>query len=162
MKTRIIFLWIVCFVLTSLPLGILTPFKPLWILLFILYLQFKLPNVFNLFWIMISGLLLDVLSGMPLGAHVFCLCLVTWCASTRARRFKFFSMPQQWVWISLLSALYQFLIAFLAYIGGYSHNLMSLGLPILTSVLIWPVMLKMFAIIQKNNSQITKVNHIYS
>lgn len=162
MKARVIFLWSVCFILASLPLGTLTPFKPLWILLFILYLQFKLPNVFNLFWIMISGLLLDVLSGMPLGAHVFCLCLVTWCASSRARRFKFFSMPQQLIWISLLSFLYQLSITILANIWGYTYSFVGFCLPILMSILFWSVISKIFALVFKNCSHIPKTNHIYS
>lgn len=135
---RLLSLMVLAFIFTiiSLPEQ-LSIFRPLWVLLLMLYLQFMLPNVFHLSMVILFGLTLDALGASPMGQHAFALALVAWCASGRARRFKFFSMPQQIVWVFVLCLIYQLTLCLINYILGYPFSLWNLIIPISMSTLIW-------------------------
>jgi len=113
-------------------------FRPFWVLLLMLYVQFMLPNLFHLSLVILLGLMLDVIVGSPLGQHLFALTCVAWCASSRARRFKFFSMPQQIIWILVLCLVYQLIVCLFNYILGYSVSLWVILSPVCMSTLAWP------------------------
>jgi rod shape-determining protein MreD len=114
-------------------------FRPFWVLLLMLYIQFMLPNAFHLSGVILFGLTLDVMGGSPLGQHLFAMTCVAWCASTRARRFKFFSMPQQIIWILVLCLMYQVIVCLLDYILGYPASFWSVIPPVCMSTLAWPL-----------------------
>lgn len=125
--------------LTILPLPHpLSNFRPSWVLLFILYLEFFLFPYFNLIILFIVGLALDVLLSTVLGEHVFALLLVTWIASRKNRRFNYFSIGQQMAFIALLCLLYQLVIIIIEAFQGSSMSFMMVGGSAFTSSILWP------------------------
>ena len=126
-------------VLSILPMPeILSSFRPPWILLLVLYIEYYLPGNFRLTTILITGLLLDVLLSTVIGEHSFALLLVTWIASSKSRRFQFFSMIQQICLIGFFCLLYQSVISFIDALLGYHYSLL---MPLTSAVLgmfFWP------------------------
>jgi len=138
---RIVTAIIIALALTILPLPeLLLELRPPWILILILYIQFFLPDYFNIVFLLIIGLVLDVLLSTVLGEHAFALSLVAWLANSKARRFRLFAMGQQMALIGFFCLLYQGLIVVIdASLGYYYGFLMSLGSTAI-SVLLWPWM----------------------
>ncbi len=130
---------ILALALTILPLPeLLIGLRPPWVLILILYLQFFLPEYFNLVLLIIIGMALDVLLSTVLGEHAFALSIVAWIASTKARRFRLFTMGQQMALIGFFCLLYQMLILIIdASLGYYYGFLMPLGSTLIT-ILLWP------------------------
>lgn len=127
-------------VLTIIPLPhLLVNFRPPWVMLLILYLQFFLPGLFSMSLVIIMGLILDVLLSTVLGEHIFALTFVCWIASNKSRRFSLFSMEQQMALIGAFALLYELLILVTDACFGYRVGFM---LPLigtsLVSVLLWP------------------------
>ncbi|MGL6030283.1 MAG: rod shape-determining protein MreD [Legionella sp.] len=103
-------------------------FRPPWILLLLLYVEYYLPNKFNICIILFIGLLLDVLLATVIGEHSFALLFTTWIASSKARRFQFFSMLQQICLIGFFCFMYQFLISLIDGLLGFNYSIyMSLA-----------------------------------
>ncbi|HRD70927.1 MAG TPA: rod shape-determining protein MreD [Legionella sp.] len=126
-------------VLSILPMPeLLTAFRPPWMLLLVLYIEYYLPGKFNLAILLLMGLMLDVLLSTVIGEHSFALLLVTWIASGKSRRFQFFSMVQQICLIGFFCLLYQAVISLTDGLLGFNYNLlMPLG-SALTGMFIWP------------------------
>lgn len=125
--------------LTIIPLpDLCLGLRPPWTLLLILYLQFFLPDYFNLITLLIIGLILDTLLSSVIGEHAFALCFVTWIANKKVRRFNFFSMGQQIALIGFFCLFYKMILftidAFLDYQVTFA---MSLGSSLI-SMLLWP------------------------
>lgn len=136
-RLMLLFLLVLTLTIFPIPVGY-EIFRPLWALIFLLYIQFKLPDLFSYLWVIVLGLILDVFSVVPLGEHIFALCLVVGVASSRARRFKFFSPIQQMIWIFFLTLLYQTTQVVIDYICGHPVMLIRFILPPVISTLIWP------------------------
>lgn len=141
LKIRLFFLLLLASVLTILPLPhVIAGFKPPWVLLFVLYIQFYLPQYFNVAILFFVGLCLDVLLSTALGEHAVALILTTWFAASKVRRFNFFSILQQMMLVGLFCLVYQGIIFLMDAYMGYRHGLLvgvgaaSLGL------LFWPFM----------------------
>lgn len=126
-------------VLAIIPLpDILTQARPLFYLLFVFYIQFYLPNYFNLFFIFVLGLCLDVLLSTVMGEHTFALLLTTWLSSKKIRRFHFFSSIQQLFQIGLLCLIYELSILSINAFLGFHYQLSMSLIVIIASTLIWP------------------------
>lgn len=111
--------------------------RPFWGLFMILYAQFN--GRFSYFLPIFLGLILDTLTLMPLGEHVFALSLTAGIAMPRARRFKFFSAFQQMIWICFLSFIYQSTLFTMDCIQGHSPHYLRLFIPVLVSTFTWPI-----------------------
>lgn len=130
--------WVFILILLPLPAGYEMA-RPLWGVLMLLYIQFKLPDVFNYGWIVLLGIILDILSLAPLGDHIFALCLVAGISSNRALRFKFFSAVQQVIWIFFLVLIYQVTLTVIDCFLGHRLMMARTCIPIIISTLIWPI-----------------------
>lgn len=130
---------IISLLLTIIPVPeLLVDIRPPWILLFLLYLQFYLPEYFNLFLVFILGLLLDALLATVIGEHALALTLVAWLASNKTRRFYFFSIAQQILLVGFLVFVYQGVLYLIdAFLGFHTHILSIVGSTIV-SILLWP------------------------
>ncbi len=126
-------------VLSILPIPeLISAFRPPWVLLLVLYIEYYLPGNFKLTALLVVGLLLDVLLSTVIGEHSFALLLVTWIASGKSRRFQFFSMLQQICLIGFFCLLYQSVISFTDALLGFHYDLM---MPLASAVLgmfFWP------------------------
>ncbi|CAM3002024.1 rod shape-determining protein MreD [Legionella worsleiensis] len=126
-------------VLSILPLPEwLSAFRPPWVLLLILYIEYYLPGNFRLTALLFTGLLLDVLMSSVIGEHSFALLLVTWIASTKSRRFQFFSMMQQICLIGFFCLLYQSVISFIDGLLGFHYSLFTPLASALLGMFFWP------------------------
>ena len=136
---RLFIATIIALILTILPLpDIFIGLRPPWVLMLILYLQLFLPDYFKIYYLIILGLVLDVLLSTLLGQHVFALALVSWIASSKARRFRLFSIGQQMALIGFFCLLYQLLIFMMDASLGYSVRFaMAVGSAMI-SILLWP------------------------
>ena len=114
-----------------------TSARPLWLLMLVCYVQVFLPEHFNVLGVVVLGLILDVLCPNVLGVHVLALILPSYCLLERARRFSFFSVAQQTIWITALSLLYQFILSAVAWSMGYNTSISAILLPVITTSLFW-------------------------
>jgi len=125
--------------LTILPLpAILSGFRPPWVLLLILYVQFFVPAYFSIIGVVILGLVLDILLSTVIGEHVFALVLCSWIAESKVRRFSFFPLGQQMTLVGFLCLTYQLAIILVDLLMGFQlGTIWSLGAAFF-SVLFWP------------------------
>lgn len=126
-------------VLSILPLPeILSSFRPPWVLLLVLYIEYYLPENFKVTTLCLVGLSLDVLLSTVMGAHAFSLLFTTWMATTKSRRFQFFSITQQMCLIGFFCLFYQSLLSLIDALLGFHYSLL---MPIISAILgmcIWP------------------------
>lgn len=113
-------------------------FRPPWVLLLVLYIEYFLPSYFKLSTVLLIGILLDVLLSTIIGEHSFALLLVTWIASNYSRRFQFFSMVQQILFIGFFCFFYQAILAFVDALSGFHYDAWIPLASALISVLLWP------------------------
>lgn len=131
--------FIVALLLSILPMPeLISAFRPPWVLLFVLYIEYFLPGNFKLSTLLLVGLLLDVLLATVIGEHSFALLLVTWIASGKSRRFQFFSMMQQIFLIGFFCFLYQLIISFTAVLLGFNYSLIAPIASAVVGMFIWP------------------------
>jgi rod shape-determining protein MreD len=136
---RLFLVALLALALTILPLPeLILALRPPWVLILVLYLQFFLPDYFNLVILLIIGLVLDVLLSTIFGEHAFALSLVSWIASNKARRFRLYTISQQMVLVGFFSLLYQMLILMIdTSLGYHTRFMLSLGSAVI-SILLWP------------------------
>lgn len=138
LNLRIILAIVLSLGLSILPLPeLITNFRPPWVLMLVLYLQFFIPSHFNLMVLIIIGLMMDVLLATVMGEHALALILVTWIASSKARRFQFFSPGQQMALIGFFCFLYQLAILVTDSFLGYPVSWLSCLSSSLVSVVFW-------------------------
>ena len=139
LEVHLVLFFLLALILTILPLPYgLSGFRPPWVLLLILYVQFFLPNYASLTATVALGLCLDVLLSTILGEHIFALVLTTWLASTRARRFHIFALPQQMILITLLCFVYQLVLYAVDFYQEFNSTLLMVLGTTLLSLMIWP------------------------
>lgn len=125
--------------LSILPMPeLISIFRPPWVLLLVLYIEYYLPGQFKLAALLIVGLLLDVLLSTVIGEHSFALLLVTWIASTKSRRLRFFSLFQQICVIGFFCLLYQSVILFIDALLGFNYSLVMPVTSAILGMIIWP------------------------
>jgi rod shape-determining protein MreD len=138
-QLRIFIAFLSALVLSILPMPeLFSSFRPPWVLLLVLYIEYYLPGKFQLITLLFVGLILDVLLSTVIGEHSFALLLVTWIASTRSRRFQFFPMAQQIFLVGFFCLFYQSIIAFVDALLAYHYSLLMPVTSSMVSMLIWP------------------------
>lgn len=142
MNTLRLRLWVAflaALTLSILPMpALFAEFRPPWMLLLVLYLEYFLPGKFKLTALLLVGLLLDVLLSTVIGEHSFALLLVTWIASNKSRRFQFFSIGQQICFVGFFCLLYQAVICFIDALLGFNYNVLLPLASAFSSMLLWP------------------------
>lgn len=139
LNLRLFLAVILALALTILPLPeLLIGLRPPCALILLLYLQFFLAEQFNVVLLLVVGLALDVLLATVLGEHALALTTVSWIASSKARRFRLFTMGQQMALIGFFCLLYHMLILVMdASLGYYYGLILPLGSSLI-SILLWP------------------------
>jgi len=136
---RIFLLLILTLMLSIVPLPeIMQAFRLPWVCLLFLYIQFFLPQYFNVFLLFMMGLCLDVLLSTVIGEHATALLLVSWMASSKARRIQFFSMGQQMMLVGFFCLIYQVIIIAIDAFLGFDH---AIWMPLvcgLSAMFVWP------------------------
>ena len=136
---RLVLALLLALMLTVLPLPeLLAGFRPPWLLLLILYVQFFLPSYFNVTVVVALGLCLDVLLSTALGEHAFALIITTWIAAGKSRRFCFFSMIQQMLLLSVFCLIYESALYLIDAFLGYSNTPWTIIEASFMGMLFWP------------------------
>lgn len=138
-QTRLGLGLIAALLLSILPMpDLISDFRPPWILLLVLYIEYFLPGNFRLAILVFLGLLLDVLLATVIGEHSFALLVVTWIASSRARRFRLFPIMQQIFIIGFFCLLYQAIITLISAFLGYNYSWFTPVASAIVGMFIWP------------------------
>ena len=141
LNVRFVLALLVVLVATILPLPeIVAVYRPPWVLMFVLYVQFFLPDYFRVTWVFLLGMSLDVLLASVMGEHTFALLLTTGLASTKARRFHFFSPAQQILFVVLFCTVYELTLVLIDGLLGYHNGVFFAAGTVLASLLFWPWM----------------------
>lgn len=128
------------FLLTIVPVPwFLTALRPSWVLLFLLYVQFYRSDCFNLFFVLIVGLLLDSILSAVMGEHIFALILTLWSAYPRMRRFALLSTGIQIFYISIFSIIYCISLLLINRALNNFVPLNTIFLTTLANISIWPI-----------------------
>lgn len=136
---RLFLAFLIALALTILPLPeLIVGMRPPWVLMLLLFVQYHLPDHFSIGLLIILGLTLDALLSTIIGEHTFALAVVCWLASSKVRRFRFFSIGQQIGLVAVFCLLYQTIIFTIdAYLGFYVNFIDVIG-STLISILLWP------------------------
>lgn len=138
-RLPLFFSFILVLFLTILPMPSLCQgIKPVWVLLLLFYVQFYLPDYFHLLTLFVLGLLVDILLSTIIGEHILALTLVTWIASTKARRFYCFSISKQVALIAFFCLLYQLILLTIEAFLKLPVNLFGLLGSTLVTAVLWP------------------------
>ena len=141
---RVIIALLLVLILSIIPLpAVINAVRPPWVLLLILYIQFFVPEIFSVLGVWLLGLCLDGLYVSTLGEHAFALLFITWFAARKKRRFLFYSILQQMLFIGLCVLLYSSLLALFDASMGYNTSLWMILITALLGLSIWPWLLRL-------------------
>lgn len=136
----LIFLTIIAALLLSiLPLPeILSPFKPYWVALVIIYWTLETRAMINLGLAFLIGLTLDILSGSLLGLHALSLVVMVFLVRRFRSRIRFFPPWQQALSILALLVNDRIILIWISLLLGEPIPTFWYWLPPLTGMAIWP------------------------
>jgi len=135
----ILFTLLLALMLTIMPMPInVDAFRPDWVLIVMCYWSIALPNKVNVFTAWILGFIIDVLLGSVLGVHAGAMALCVYIAAVNYQKIRNFSLWQQALIVSVLSALYHLLTFWLEHFLTNVPFLISYLYPVITSLIIWP------------------------
>lgn len=128
--------------LTAVPLpASVAPFRPDWVPLILIFWSLLAPERFGLLAAFWMGLLLDTLSGALLGQHALALVVVVYLTIRFHLRIRVFPVWQLSVTIVLLLTIYEFVLFWVDGVAGRTVPLTERWAPLISSALIWPVIL---------------------
>lgn len=130
---------LVALILTLIPMARwLIIFRPLWIVLVLIFWALVLPgkSAINLSWVV--GILLDVLNGTLLGEHAFALTAAIYSVARLRNQLRMFSLFQQSISVFFVVLFYQFILFCIQGFLGDLPERWFYWLPAVTSMLLWP------------------------
>jgi rod shape-determining protein MreD len=138
-RLKLLVAFVGALIMSILPMPqFISAFRPPWVLLLVLYIEYFIPGKFHVTTLLLVGLVLDVLFSSVIGEHSFALLLVTWIASTHSRRFQFFSMMQQIFLVGIFCFLYQATISFVDALLNFNYSLLMPVASASLSMFVWP------------------------
>lgn len=116
-----------------------------WVFLLVFYIQCFIPNCFHVLLLFFLGLCLDTMSSAVLGEHAFALLLTAFLISGKARRFPFFPIGQQMLFVAGLALIYLSAVALIDTFLGYRGNFIWILTIAVLSAFIWPSLVKLIS-----------------
>lgn len=113
--------------------------RPELLLLVVIYWSLSAPRIAGLTFGWLCGLAIDVLTGPILGQHALAFLLVAFLTHKFQLRMRIFPIWHQTLTVFMLLALYEFIVFWIDGIIGPAITSWSRWLPVLTSALLWPV-----------------------
>jgi rod shape-determining protein MreD len=127
------------FILTIMPLPEWAQtFRPLWVVLILIYWCLALPERVGVGVGWIAGLLLDVLTGSLLGQHALGLAVVAFLTLKLYRRVRVLPLPQQMFTVFVLLLVERLLTLWSAAVAGYATPSLWYWLTPMIGTLLWP------------------------
>ncbi|MCB1755360.1 MAG: rod shape-determining protein MreD [Gammaproteobacteria bacterium] len=113
--------------------------RPDWVGLVIIFWSIVLPQVFSIGSAWITGLLLDVILGAPLGQNALGFVIVVYITSRMHQQFLTAPLLQQAFFVAILLLIKQFLSLWINGMTGHlADNLYLYFAPSLVAMLLWP------------------------
>jgi rod shape-determining protein MreD len=119
---------------------LLGPLRPDFLVLVVYYWSIELPQAGGLSLAFLSGLALDVISGVVLGQHALALTLTAAWATHVRLRLRLFSPVSQSLTVFVLLTAYQFVLFWVDGATGNPVTAFSRWLAPVTGALIWPLL----------------------
>lgn len=117
--------------------------RPYLLLLLVIYWSLSAPRIAGLLFAWLCGLTIDLLKGTTLGQHALGFLLVAFLAHKFQLRMRIFPIYHQTLTVFMLLALYEFLVFWTDGIIGHPVTTWTRWLPVLTSSLLWPVVVSL-------------------
>lgn len=117
----------------------LAALRPEWVAMTVIYWSMALPRRVGLGVAWITGLLLDVLTGSLLGQHALGLTVVAYLSIRAHQRVRVYPLWQQAIAIGVMLMVYRILLLWVYGITGHAPDQRVYWLPVLTSMLLWPL-----------------------
>jgi rod shape-determining protein MreD len=130
------------FAILPLPTAI-EPAKPHLLLLFVIYWVLSAPRIAGLMFAWFCGLAIDLLKGPLLGQHAAAFLLIAFLTHKFQLRMRIFPIYHQTLTVFMLLALYEFVLFWIDGIIGQAVTTWLRWMPVLTSTLLWPVLVAM-------------------
>lgn len=127
------------FAITELP-GAIERARPELLLLLVIYWSLSTPRIAGLTFAWVCGLAVDVLTGPIVGQHALAFLFVAFLTHKFQLRMRIFPIWHQTLTVFMLLALYEFLVFWIDGIIGPAITTWTRWLPVLTSTLLWPVL----------------------
>jgi rod shape-determining protein MreD len=119
----------------------LTPYRPAWVAMIVFYWCMNLPRDFALTIAFGCGLLLDVLSGTPLGQHALALVVAAYLPLKLYLRLAVFPVWQLTLVVLVYLSIYEFVLFWSSGVIGTAAPLPFYWGPLVSSIVIWPLIL---------------------
>jgi rod shape-determining protein MreD len=130
--------------LMSLPLPDgLTPFRPAWATLAVIYWIMMWPGRFGIGAAWLVGLLLDVLQGSTLGQHALALTAVAYITLRFHRQIRIFPLWQLTVTVFALLFLEAFILFWIDGVAGNPPAGLARWSQVATGAVLWPLVMAM-------------------
>ncbi|MBL6734449.1 MAG: rod shape-determining protein MreD [Shewanellaceae bacterium] len=113
-------------------------FRPSWILIVICYWAMALPHRFGVLTACFLGIMLDILLGAAIGGRGLILAVIVYFTLINYQRLRNFPIWQQALYISIMSVIYYVTLFWIQYVISNAQFKLSLLLPALSNMLIWP------------------------
>lgn len=115
--------------------------NPDWIAMVLIYWIMSHPDRVGVGSAWVTGLFADVLTGRLLGQHALAYSVIAYLTLRWHKRLRFYSLPQQCLWILILLLIGQLLVLWTQNSKGVESMQWSYWLPSLSGALIWPLLI---------------------
>jgi rod shape-determining protein MreD len=130
--------------LSVVPLGAVSPYRPDFVAVVLLFWSLTAPRRFSLmtaFWI---GIVLDTLTGSLLGQHPLALLVIVYLAERFHLRVRVFPISQLAIFVLLLLGLYEFILFWIDGVANRTVPMVERWAPPLTGALVWLILFSFF------------------
>jgi len=114
--------------------------RPYLLLLLVIYWSLSAPRIAGLLFAWLCGMAIDLLKGTTLGQHALAFLVVSVLTHKFQLRIRIFPLSQQTMTVLFLLLIYEALVWYTDGVLGYPVTTWARWIPVLTSALLWPVM----------------------
>jgi len=113
--------------------------RPYLLLLLVIYWSLSAPRIAGLMFAWLCGMAIDLLKGTTLGQHALAFLVVSVLTHKFQLRIRIFPLSQQTLTVLILLLVYEALVWYTDGVLGYPVTTWARWMPVLTSTLLWPV-----------------------
>ena len=113
--------------------------RPYLLLLLVIYWSLSAPRIAGLLFAWLCGMAIDLLKGTTLGQHALAFLVVSYITHKFQLRIRIFPLSQQTLTVLILLLVYEALVWYTDGVLGYPVTTWARWIPVLTSALLWPV-----------------------
>ena len=139
-RLRVTVTVIIALILAVLPLPhAMDIARPYLLLLLVIYWSLSAPRIAGMTFAWLCGMAIDLLKGTTLGQHALAFLVVSFLVHKFQLRIRIFPLSQQTMTVLFLLLIYEVLVWYTDGVLGYPVTTWARWWPVLTSTLLWPV-----------------------